>query len=96
MESKIEQAILETLIIGNKQSIHIAVEKIMKIINQSPPALPSGEEAIEFAEWMLEHMEFIDNTTAGNVYTAKNRINDKSPCYTSKEAYAIFLNQQNQ
>lgn len=32
MEKLIEKAIKETLVIGNKQSIHLAVDKILKII----------------------------------------------------------------
>lgn len=32
MEKLIEKAIKETLVINNKQSIHLAVEKILKII----------------------------------------------------------------
>lgn len=33
MKVEIEKAIRETLVIENKQSLHIAVEKIMKIID---------------------------------------------------------------
>ena len=34
MEKKIKQAILETLVISNKQSIDLAVNKIIEIINK--------------------------------------------------------------
>lgn len=34
MENKIKKAIQETLVISNKQSIHIAVEKIIKLYNK--------------------------------------------------------------
>jgi hypothetical protein len=34
MEKKIKQAILETLVISNKQSIDLAVNKIIQIINK--------------------------------------------------------------
>ena len=34
MESKIEKAIRETLVVDNKQSIHYAVKKIMEIIKK--------------------------------------------------------------
>jgi len=35
MKDKIEKAIRETLVIENKQSIHIAVERIMKLISEN-------------------------------------------------------------
>jgi hypothetical protein len=34
MQKKIKQAILETLVISNKQSIDLAVNKIIEIINK--------------------------------------------------------------
>lgn len=43
MESKIEKAIRETLVVENKQSIHYAVKKIMEIINKGNDSQTSNK-----------------------------------------------------
>lgn len=46
MEKKIEEAIRSTLVIGNSQSMHIAIKKIIEIIwKETSVSSPSGDKS---------------------------------------------------
>jgi hypothetical protein len=89
MEKQIEKAIRETLVISNPQSIHLAVKKILLLLNDSGSFL-----ADEFHEW-IELYEWQFNPVSFNREIKYRWVNETySGQATTKELYELFLSQK--
>ena len=60
-------------------------QEVAKVFS-SNNSLPFAK-AMKFTKWFIENWEFIDDTTAGNVYAHLKRKDDTESCLTIEEIY---------